>query len=144
MSSVELYSSASKDGYNVMWPPSSRSPSSYIKYTGALLATYLFIQSQSPLLHNRQRERQRLCSHSSPRRHYRHCTSTCQGPIPQFLLLSLKTPHAQNDGMRRSHAFPIQYLTNQNDKLKIHMHKLGSANTSGFHHIRWQKLTSAS
>eukprot|EP00983_Pelagomonas_calceolata_P047288 1140561-Pelagomonas_calceolata.AAC.1 len=44
-------------------------------------------------------------------------------PLHNFYWLSLKTSHAQNDGMHRSHAFPIYYLTNLNDKLKIHMHK---------------------
>eukprot|EP00983_Pelagomonas_calceolata_P017629 553155-Pelagomonas_calceolata.AAC.1 len=38
--------------------------------------------------------------------------------------LSLKASHGQTDGLHRSHAFPIHYLTNLNDKLKVHMHKL--------------------
>eukprot|EP00983_Pelagomonas_calceolata_P102380 1158799-Pelagomonas_calceolata.AAC.3 len=50
---------------------------------------------------------------------------------------------AQNDGVHRSHTFSSHYLTNLNDKVKAHMHKkhkLGSADISGYHYQRWQKL----
>jgi hypothetical protein len=67
-------------------------------------------------------------------------------PFHNIYWLSLKTSSLRDDGIHRSHAFPMHYLTNLNDKLKAHMHKkhkLGSADTSGHHYHRWQKLNDA-
>eukprot|EP00983_Pelagomonas_calceolata_P057710 1145187-Pelagomonas_calceolata.AAC.1 len=44
-------------------------------------------------------------------------------PFYNIHWLSLKTSHGQTDGLHRARALPIHYLTNLNDKLKVHMHK---------------------
>ncbi|KAF5828068.1 hypothetical protein DUNSADRAFT_18267 [Dunaliella salina] len=57
-----------------------------------------------------------------------------RNPFRDSYRLSLKISSTRNDGMHRSHTFPIHYLTNLSDKFKTYMHKkhkLGSANTSG-------------
>eukprot|EP00983_Pelagomonas_calceolata_P066456 1149052-Pelagomonas_calceolata.AAC.2 len=67
-------------------------------------------------------------------------------PFHNFYWLSLETSHGHTDSLHLSHGSPIHYLTNLNDKLRLHMHKnhkLGSADTSSYHSNSWQRVNYA-
>eukprot|EP00983_Pelagomonas_calceolata_P054933 1143896-Pelagomonas_calceolata.AAC.1 len=65
-------------------------------------------------------------------------------PFHNFYWLRLKSSHGRNGDPHHSHTAPIHYLKNLTDKLTAYMHKrhkLGSADTSGYHLNSWQRLT---
>eukprot|EP00983_Pelagomonas_calceolata_P035657 1116006-Pelagomonas_calceolata.AAC.1 len=68
---------------------------------------YSFLQSQSPLWHNRQWGADACARTAALTDTTNIALPDAKDPFYSFYRLSLKTSHAQNDGMHRSHAFPI-------------------------------------